>query len=129
MHLSTLFFILISCLIVVVKSIEFQIPIRQPVNNKVPVQNDEHYSTAQQWVLAETQAMSCAKCISLLQMLKNVAHFSESMFIAAGMRICRRIGQVDTDVVRNFFFPSFYSCLSVILLLLLFFNFLYLFLC
>ena len=103
MHLSTLFFILISCFIVVVKSFEFQIPIRQPANKEVPVQKDQHYSTTQ-WVLAETQAMSCAKCISLLQMLKNIAHFSESMFIAAGMRICRRIGQVDTDVVRNFFF-------------------------
>ncbi|KAI7852477.1 Metallo-dependent phosphatase-like protein [Circinella umbellata] len=42
--------------------------------------------------------MSCAKCISLLQMLKSISHLSESMFIAAGVRICRKLEQADTDV-------------------------------
>ncbi|KAI9259430.1 Metallo-dependent phosphatase-like protein [Phascolomyces articulosus] len=94
MRLSTLFFTLISCLFGLVKSFEFQIPIRQP---EVTVE-DELYSATQQWLQSEAQAMSCAKCISLLQMVKNLAYMSEGMFMATGVRICRRLSQVDTDV-------------------------------
>ena len=108
MQLSTLFFILISSLIAVAKPFEFQLPNRQLDNKRAPIENN-HYSVAQQWLLAETQAMSCAKCISLLQMLKSISHLSESMFIAAGVRICRKLEQADTDVVRNFLFFLFFA--------------------
>ncbi|KAI8148608.1 Metallo-dependent phosphatase-like protein [Fennellomyces sp. T-0311] len=42
--------------------------------------------------------MSCAKCISLLQMVKNLSYMSEAMLIGALVRVCQRTQKVDTDV-------------------------------
>ena len=96
MRLSTLLLASLPCLLGAARA-DIQTPFLHPD----AVVEDQLYSATQQWLQADTQAMSCAKCISVLQMVKNLSYMSEAMLIGALVRVCQRTQKVDTDVVRT----------------------------
>lgn len=76
-----------------------QIPFHRP--SRPSDIEEELYTTTVDWLQADTQAMSCAKCISLMQLGKDLSYMSESFLVATLIRLCGRFEQVHPDVVRD----------------------------
>lgn len=76
-----------------------QVPFHRP--SQTSDIEEKLYTTTVDWLQADTQAMSCAKCISLMQLGKDLSYMSESFLIATLIRLCGRFQQVHPDVVSD----------------------------
>lgn len=59
------------------------------------------FDAAQNLLSAQSVATSCSSCISLLQVVKNLAYISEGLFISTLIGACKRAG-LDPMVVGSF---------------------------
>jgi sphingomyelin phosphodiesterase len=94
-----------------VGALAVQKSIAEPLfHQQVPISTAEIIETAHEAAVfqattdllsSESFVTSCSSCISLLQVVKNLAYISESLFLSTLTSVCKRAG-IDPIVVSMF---------------------------